>query len=100
MMEASGEVSTKEQVKEIDVPAIFTLGIYGSIYIYIIDIEKYIRPNQMEFECYRNSSLCLFHFFQLGKLSSCDPMNRGNDRHGVMERLTRSPLSLYEWGVL
>lgn len=52
MMEASGEVSTKEQVKEIDVPAIFTMGIYGSIYIYIIDIEKYIRPNQME--CFRN----------------------------------------------
>ena len=82
-------------MKEIDVPAIFTMGIYGSIYIIcIIDIEKYIRPNQMEFKCIRNYSICLFHFFQLGKFPSCDPMNQGNDRHGVMERLTRSPLSL------
>lgn len=37
--------------------------IYLCIYIYNIDFEEYIRRNQMEFECYRNSAICLISFF-------------------------------------
>lgn len=78
------------------------MGMHIFMYIYI----KYrlwrvykTQPNgirMLQKFCYMFN----FFFFELGNFSSCDPMNRGNDIHGAMERLTRSPLSLYEWGVL